>query len=223
MKFELIIKNAINNSPIEKESQSELLISENERISCPYLELSTKKKEKKTNSSRSTKLRMNFIFVLITASKSLGHSFVVIKYLSQLDISIHVKNITVTFVGRHHSNWNVIVIFSDTKLSIGESWNNIVDQRSKNRILVLVRSQTWITDWKLGHVGRTSTIEKLECRTSFAFWCGVIAEDELSKRTHFWPGSRALEIICQRIVARVAIDSFQSVLSLQTIFFSFSF
>lgn len=77
--------------------------------------------------------------------------------------------------------------------------NNIVDQRSKNRILVLVRSQTWTTDWKLGHVGRTSTIEKLECRTSFAFWCGVIAEDELSKRTHFWPGSRALEIICQRI------------------------
>ena len=47
MKFELIIKNAINNSPIEKESQSELLIFENERISCPYLELSTKKKKKK--------------------------------------------------------------------------------------------------------------------------------------------------------------------------------
>lgn len=73
MKFELIIKNAINNSPIEKESQSELLIFENERISCPYLELSTKKKEKKTNSSRSTKLRINFIFVLITASKSLDY------------------------------------------------------------------------------------------------------------------------------------------------------
>ena len=70
MKFELIIKNAINNSPIEKESQSELLIFENERISCPYLELSTKKKKKKKKTTRTTKKRINFLFFIINANKS---------------------------------------------------------------------------------------------------------------------------------------------------------
>lgn len=159
MKFELIIENAklgLSITQPDRKKIEVLSISRNERTSRSYLELLTKKKKNKLLSIHH-KTKNQFYLYSITASKSLGHSFAAIKYLSQLDISIHVKNITVMSVGRHHSNWNVIVIFSDTKLSIGESWNNIVDQRSKSWILVLVRSRTWTTDWKLGHIERMST------------------------------------------------------------------